>query len=121
MKYRIFETESEAAEASQAVYAGLVRERAALFGGLLERWNGVVVPVNVTEWADSSLTGNKFPIYGHRASDNQTMKQEGHTTSWATPQQIADGRWVIPSPDDEGEVPGDDWWPEPIHNEGGMA
>ena len=34
------------------------------------------------------------------------------TTRWAIPQQIADGRWVFPSPDDTGVVPGDDWWPQ---------
>ena len=111
MKYRIFETEAEAAEASQAVYAALVRERAALYDNLMEKWNGSIVLVDVMEWADSSLTGNKFPIYGHRASDNQTVKQEGHTTSWATPQQIVDGRWVFQSPDDTGVEAEPDWWP----------
>lgn len=109
-KYRIFATESEAIEASQAVYAGLVRERAAIYDGLLEKWNGSIVPVDVTDWPDSSLTGDKFPIYGHRASDNQLIKQDGHTTSWAIPQQITDGRWVFPSPDDTGEEPGDGWF-----------
>jgi hypothetical protein len=33
------------------------------------------------------------------------------TERWATPQQIADGRWVFQSPDDTGEEPGADWWP----------
>lgn len=33
------------------------------------------------------------------------------TTRWAIPQQIADGRWVFPSPDDTGVVPGADWFP----------
>jgi hypothetical protein len=33
------------------------------------------------------------------------------TERWATPQQITDGRWVFPSPDDTGEEPGADWWP----------
>lgn len=102
MKYRVFETEAEATEASQVIYAGLVRERAAIYGGLLEKWNGGIVPVDVTEWADSSLTGDKFPIYGHRVSDNKLMKREGHTTAWAVPMQINDGRWVFPSPDDGG-------------------
>ena len=31
------------------------------------------------------------------------------TVRWAEPQQIKDGRWVIPSPDDSGEEAGD-WW-----------
>ena len=33
------------------------------------------------------------------------------TTRWAIPQQIADGRWVFPSPDDTGVEAGEDWWP----------
>jgi hypothetical protein len=34
------------------------------------------------------------------------------TERWATPQQIVDGRWVFPSPDDAGEEAGADWWPD---------
>lgn len=34
------------------------------------------------------------------------------TVRWAIPQQIADGRWVFPSPDDEGVEAGDDWFPQ---------
>lgn len=33
------------------------------------------------------------------------------TERWAIPQQIQDGRWVFPSPDDEGVEAGADWWP----------
>lgn len=37
------------------------------------------------------------------------------TERWAIPQQIADGRWVFPSPDDTGVEPSPDWWPtEPM-------
>lgn len=35
------------------------------------------------------------------------------TERWAIPQQIADGRWVFPSPDDEGEEASEDWFPAP--------
>jgi hypothetical protein len=34
------------------------------------------------------------------------------TTRWAVPQQIADGRWVFPSPDGQGVTAGEDWWPQ---------
>ena len=34
------------------------------------------------------------------------------TERWAIPQQIADGRWVFPSPDDEGVEAGADWFPD---------
>jgi hypothetical protein len=32
------------------------------------------------------------------------------TLRWAVPRQIADGRWVVPSPDDEGVEAEDDWF-----------
>jgi len=35
------------------------------------------------------------------------------TERWAIPQQINDGRWVFPSPDDTGVEPEDDWFPQP--------
>ena len=34
------------------------------------------------------------------------------TTRWADVQQIQDGRWVFPSPDDEGEEASENWWPK---------
>jgi hypothetical protein len=33
------------------------------------------------------------------------------TERWAVPQQIADGRWVFPSQDDEGVEADPGWWP----------
>ena len=36
------------------------------------------------------------------------------TLRWAEPRQIADGRWVIPSPDDTGEEAQPGWWPEAV-------
>lgn len=34
------------------------------------------------------------------------------TIRWAIPDQIADGRWVFPSPDDSGVEHENEWWPE---------
>ena len=34
------------------------------------------------------------------------------TERWAVVQQISDGRWVFPSPDDQGVEAGADWWPQ---------
>ena len=39
------------------------------------------------------------------------------TERWAIPQQIQDGRWVFPSPDDEGVEAGADWWPAEASND----
>lgn len=33
------------------------------------------------------------------------------TERWAIPQQITDGRWVFPSPDDTGVEAEPGWWP----------
>jgi len=76
MKYRIFNTEQEAAaaEAQVAHDVGCIK-----------------VGVN-------AKTGLPEP-------DKQA------TERWAIPQQIADGRWVFPSPDDAGVEAGQDWWP----------
>ena len=35
------------------------------------------------------------------------------TVRWDVPRQIADGRWVIASPDDTGSEAAPDWWPTP--------
>ena len=43
---------------------------------------------------------------GQLAPDKQT------TERWAIPQQIADGRWIFASPDEEGVEAGSDWFPE---------
>ena len=34
------------------------------------------------------------------------------TSRWAIPQQIADGRWVFPSPDEQGVEYDPEWFPE---------
>lgn len=33
------------------------------------------------------------------------------TDRWAVPQQILDGRWVLPSPDEQGVEASNDWFP----------
>jgi hypothetical protein len=77
MKYRAFDTESDAvaAEALVAAEIGCVK-----------------VGVN-------ARTGLPDPA-------------AQATERWAAPQQIADGRWVFPSPDDTGVESQADWWPQ---------
>jgi uncharacterized membrane-anchored protein len=36
------------------------------------------------------------------------------TVRWAVPRQINDGRWVIPSPDEQGVEGEPGWWPEEV-------
>ena len=49
---------------------------------------------------------------GVNAKTGQQAPDAQVTERWAIPQQIADGRWVFVSPDDEGVVVGADWWPQ---------
>jgi hypothetical protein len=48
---------------------------------------------------------------GVNAKTGQPAPEAQATERWAIPQQIADGRWVFPSPDNEGVEAGIDWWP----------
>lgn len=38
------------------------------------------------------------------------------TERWAIPQQVQDGRWVFPSPDNTGIEAQDNWWPQNNNN-----
>jgi hypothetical protein len=49
---------------------------------------------------------------GVNAKTGQPEPDRQITERWAVVQQIADGRWVFVSPDDEGVVVGADWWPQ---------
>jgi hypothetical protein len=48
---------------------------------------------------------------GINAETGQPAPEAQATMRWAIPQQIADGRWVFPSPDDEGDESEPSWWP----------
>lgn len=50
------------------------------------------------------------PKVGVNAKTGQPALDKRPTERWAIPQQIADGRWVFLSPDDQGEEASDDWW-----------
>lgn len=116
MKYRVFDTEAEASAAQQEIYASFLLDRAALNGGQLDDWsNSPISPILVGDLQEDDLTGNRFPLYGQRASDLVWITTYGHTTAWAVPQQIVDGRWVFPSPDDTGVEDQDSWWPDTIN------
>jgi len=51
------------------------------------------------------------PIIGVNAKTGAPAPDRQVITGWAIPQQIQDGRWVFPSPDDNGVEPSDDWFP----------
>jgi hypothetical protein len=49
---------------------------------------------------------------GVNAKTGQTEPDKQVTERWAIPQQIVDGRWVFPSPDETGVEAGPGWWPQ---------
>jgi hypothetical protein len=49
---------------------------------------------------------------GVNAKTGQPEPDKQATERWAIPQQIQDGRWVFPSPDDTGVEADPDWWPQ---------
>jgi hypothetical protein len=53
-----------------------------------------------------------YPKPGINAATGE-VEPDCITERWAVPQQIADGRWVFPSPDDEGVEADEDWFPTP--------
>ena len=55
--------------------------------------------------------GMGFSSPGRNAATGEIVP-EALTARWAVPQQIADGRWVFESPDDEGVEAEADWWPD---------
>lgn len=50
-----------------------------------------------------------YAVPGTNAATGEIVP-DAPTVRWAVPVQINDGRWVFPSPDDEGEESASDWW-----------
>ena len=57
---------------------------------------------------------------GINAATGQPDHNAQATERWAIPQQIADGRWVFPSPDDEGVIRDPNWFGE-VHDNDGVS
>lgn len=51
-----------------------------------------------------------FPKVSINAQTGLLDPTAQQTERWAIPQQILDGRWVFPSPDDTGVEAGNDWF-----------
>jgi hypothetical protein len=47
-------------------------------------------------------------------ADTGAERPEAATIAWAIPREINDGRWVIPSPDEQGVESEPGWWPEEV-------
>jgi hypothetical protein len=112
MKYKVFQAKAAAENAARKIYGGIMQTRADEMQGLLHDWNNGRAKTEIRNMPFGQLeNGNRFPLYGRNAASQKLEKDQGHTTSWAVPVQINDGRWVFPSPDDDGVEAGPDWWP----------
>lgn len=110
MKYLVFATEKEATDQAKRVFVGMVRARAQETGGVVEDWADGRKSKAIAKFPDEQIDGARFPLYGKNAKTMGWETKGGMTRAWATPQQIADGRWVIPSHDGSGEDEKPDWW-----------
>jgi hypothetical protein len=62
--------------------------------------------------ADAAISASMgLPKPGTNAATGE-LDWGAPTVRWAIPRQIADGRWVIPSPDDQGVEAEPGWWVE---------
>ena len=112
MKYRVFQEKAAAENAARKLYGDAMQARADETQGLLHDWNNGRAKTEVNNLPPEQLQdGNRFPLYGRNAASQAVEKEQGHTKAWAIPVQISDGRWVFPSPDDEGDEASADWWP----------
>lgn len=66
------------------------------------------------EAADAAISATMgLPAPGTNAATGEP-DWSAMTLRWAVPRQIADGRWVIPSPDEQGEESEPGWWGEEV-------
>ena len=112
MKYRVFQEKAAAENAARKLYGEAMQARADETQGLLHDWNNGRAKTEVKNLPTEQLeNGDRFPLYGRNAASQAVEKEQGHTKAWAIPVQISDGRWVFPSPDDEGVEAETDWFP----------
>lgn len=110
MKYKVFQAKADAENAARKIYGDIMQARAEEMQGLLHDWNNGRAKTEVKNLTPGQLQdGNRFPLYGCNAASQAVEKEQGHTTAWAMPVQINDGRWVFPSPDGSGVEAEENW------------
>ena len=99
--YLVFDIETEAATALEAIYSNMVE--AIDSPDLLDVATGQVVPKDdlSPDQAVQVNSGDRhFPIFGVNAATGIKDAAQGYTTAWAVAQQTVQGKWVFPKPDD---------------------
>lgn len=100
-EYLVFETQSKAQTALEAIYSNMVE--AIDSPDLLDVATGQVVPKDelTPDEAVQVNSGNRhFPIFGKNAATGVKNTTEGHTTAWDVAQETLQGKWVFQKPDD---------------------
>lgn len=100
-EYLVFQTETEAKTALEAIYSNMVE--AVDSPDLLDVTTGQVVPKDelTPDEAVQVNSGNRhFPIFGKNAATGVKDTIAGHTTAWDVARQTLQGKWVFQKPDD---------------------
>lgn len=101
MNYLVFDTENAAQAAADAIYANMVV--AVNSDDLINVETGKVVPKSVLtpdQVIEIDANDRYFPVFGVNAKTGEKHSNDGYTTSWAKPQETAQGKWVFAKPSD---------------------
>jgi hypothetical protein len=101
MDYLVFNTETEAQAALEAIYANMVESVNS--PDLLNVATGEVIPkddLTPDEAVQIDAEDRRFPVFGVNAATGVKDAQQGYTTAWASAQETVQGKWVFAKPDD---------------------
>ena len=101
MDYLVFNTETEAQTALEAIYANMVESVNS--PDLLNVATGEVIPkddLTPDEAVQIDAEDRRFPVFGVNAATGVKDAQQGYTTAWASAQETVQGKWVFAKPDD---------------------
>lgn len=111
--WRIFDAEADAESYARDVWAKVLADRAAQFGGTLRDVDGrkvTATEANLVKLDADEL--ERVPLYGRRHDGTVNPDGSAWTVRWAIPQPTADGRWAVPCPEwDDGDP--EPVWPTP--------
>lgn len=101
MEYLVFDTETAAQTAAEAIYSNMVEEIDS--PDLLDIATGQVVlkdDISPDQAVMVDADDRHFPIFGKNAATGVKDEAHGYTVAWAVPQQTVQGQWVFAKPDD---------------------
>ena len=81
MPWRIFATDADCRAWCDAQWVTMARDRSTLNDGHLNDASNGGIPVDVTVLDDAAITPDRFPLWGQRSGQWNTI--DGFTTAWA--------------------------------------